>query len=89
MLVKLSITSPHLTRDRMRTRAGAALDLLDLMIEHPMVTSRWVQQQLQRTQPTVDSLLSEMVKIGLLREITGKNWGRRFSYGEYLKLFKA
>lgn len=88
-IIELREKHQQLLRSKLNRRAALALDLLDKMIERPVVTSRWAQKELGRTQPTIDSLLSDLVKLGLLRETTGQKWGRRFSYAEYLGLFRA
>jgi len=76
-------------RDKLGRRAGAALDLLDLLIERPVVTSRVVQNRLRKSQPTADRLVADLVQIGILREASGKRWGRRFRYHKYLTVFEA
>ena len=88
-IISLQTEDQVLIRSRLRRRAGTALDLLDLLIERPVVSSRFVCKRLGKTQPTIDKLLSDFVKMGLLHETTGQRWGRRFSYSRYLALFEA
>lgn len=88
-IISLQTEDQALIRSRLRRRAGTALDLLDLLIERPVVSSRLVCKRLGKTQPTIDKLLSDFVKMGLLHETTGQRWGRRFSYARYLALFEA
>lgn len=76
-------------RDKFGRRAGAALDVLDLLIEHPVVTSRLVQDRVRKSQPTTDRLVAGLVQMGILREASGKRWGRRFRYQKYLAIFEA
>ena len=87
-IVLLREEHQRLLREELRRRAGLALDLLDLLMEQPVVTSRLVCNRLGKSQPTVDKLLSDLAKLGLLRETTGQRWGRRFSYARYLALFE-
>jgi DNA-binding IclR family transcriptional regulator len=65
------------------------LDVLDLLIERPVVTSRAVQERLRKSQPTTDRLVTDLVHMGILREASGKRWGRRFRYHKYLAIFEA
>jgi len=74
-------------RSKLGRRAGLGLDMLDLLIERPIVTSASAQEQLRRTQPTIDRLLADLRRLGLLREATGHRWGRRYRYEKYLQLF--
>lgn len=76
-------------RAKLGRRSAVGLDLLDLLVERPVVTSRIVRDHLQRSQPTVDKLLSDFVALGILREMTGQRWGRRFSYARYLAMFET
>lgn len=75
-------------RERLGRRSAVALDLLDLLVERPVVSSRVAQERLKKSQPTVDKLLSELVALHLLREISGQERGRRFGYSRYLELFE-
>ena len=88
-IIVLREADQTLVREKLGRRAGLALDLLDFLIERPVVTSRLARERLKRSQPTVDKLLSDLVRIGTLHETTGKNWGRRFRYHRYLALFDA
>jgi Fic family protein len=76
-------------RAKLGRRSAVGLDLLDLLVERPVVSSRIARDHLQRSQPTVDKLLSDFVALGILREMTGQRWGRRFSYTRYLALFET
>jgi len=70
-------------------KSGAnLLRLLDLMYEHPILTARIVEKNLDVTFPTAASLIDRMSGLGLLLETTGKKRGRRYSYRPYLKLFQ-
>lgn len=75
-------------RSELKQRSGTALDLLDYLIERPVVTSRLVQKQLGRSQPTVDKLLTDLTEIGVLQPVHPKRWGRRYAYARYLSLFQ-
>jgi Fic family protein len=76
-------------RSELGRRSGMALDLLDVLVEQPIITSQSVREKIAKSQPTIDQLLSELVRLGLLQETTGRRRGRRVSYTGYLALFDA
>lgn len=88
-IIALRHKDEALVREKLGRRAGGALDALELLIERPVVTAHILCLRLKRSQPTVDRLLADLVQVGVLRETTGKRWGRRFRYHRYLALFDA
>lgn len=81
-------------RDRTRlstlgARSGNALRLHDMLFSRAVVNSRYVQQVLDISQPTADTLLATLESIGLLREWTGRRRDRSWIYTEYVDLFTA
>lgn len=68
-------------------RAPTALLLLDELLKQPMVRTRTVQDLISVSQPTATSLLESLVEVGILRELTGRQRYRMYSYEEYLALF--
>jgi len=88
-IIALRERDTALVRAKLGRRAGMALDLLDFLIARPVVTSRLARDHLKRSQPTADKLIADLMKIGVLRETTGKRWGRRFRYHKYLAIFEA
>lgn len=76
-------------RQELKRRAGTALNLLDLITQQPIISSQRLIPKLEVSQPTVDKLLADLEKLGILHEITGRSRGRRFAYAEYLGLFQV
>jgi Fic family protein len=68
--------------------AANLLRLLDLMYEQPILTPRGVERRLGVTYPTAASLIARMEERGLLHETTGRQRGRRYSYGPYVEMFE-
>lgn len=68
-------------------RSGNGLALLDELFKNPLVTVRAAERALNVSQPTAGSLIAELVAIGILQELTGKQRYRRYAYSEYLGLF--
>jgi DNA-binding MarR family transcriptional regulator len=62
--------------------------LLDHLFKNPFVNVRQVQHRLGITQPTANSLVNDLERIGLLREYTGRRRDRRFLLAEYMELFR-
>ncbi len=52
----------------------------------PVVTISAVQEQFDVSYPTAAALIKQLVKIGILHEVTGKKRARRFVYAEYLAI---
>lgn len=81
-------------RDRARLselggRSGNALRLHDDLFSRPVVSSKIVQDILNVSQPTADSLLDTLEGIGLLTEWTGRLRNRSWIYSEYVDLFAS
>lgn len=88
-IIALRRQDQEIVREKMGRRASVALNVLDFLIERPVVTTRLLGEKLGKSQPTVDRLLADLVQVGLLQETTGKAWGRQFRYSQYLSLFDA
>lgn len=69
-------------------RAPTARQLLLLLYSNPIVNYKFVQQKLELTHPTVNKLLTDFQKIGILQEITGQERNRLFAFTDYIALFK-
>jgi Fic family protein len=63
------------------------LSLLDHLFTQPPVSAKWVADQLHVTTATANAILSRFVKVGALREVTGRARNRVFRFDEYLALF--
>jgi len=72
------------TLGRRTTNAQA---LLDHLFRLPLVAAKTVEELLGVSQPTASALVRDLVRIGILREITGRRRDRLFAYDEYLAQF--
>jgi Fic family protein len=70
-------------------RSGNALKLHDYLFSIPVVNSKTVQKLLTVSQPTADSLIAELEKVGLLREWTRRRRNKSWIYSDYVSLFAA
>lgn len=64
-----------------------SLTFLEHLYECPMVTVRRVSDLLKITYPAANNLVGQFDRLGLLRELTGKQRYRRFAYQPYIEVF--
>jgi Fic family protein len=80
-----------LGKDRKRLAAHerstvAALQLLDVLPDHPVVTAARVAKLLKITAPTARKAVEIAADAGILREVSGKQRDRVFAYHKYLQV---
>lgn len=68
-------------------RAHTGLRLYELLLAHPLVTASSVMEMIEVSSPTANALVRDLERIGILRELTGRQRSRVFAYHEYLDLF--
>jgi Fic family protein len=68
-------------------RAHTGLRLYELLLAHPVVTASSVMGMIDVSSPTANALVRDLQRIGILKELTGRQRRRVFSYQEYLDLF--
>lgn len=68
--------------------AGNGHRIMDRLFDMPIVNVATVREWLDITPAGANNLVSRLVKIGLLREITGYARNRRFRFDPYLRLFE-
>jgi Fic family protein len=61
--------------------------LLNLLYTKPIVSAADVAQRLGITHPTANALIADLVRMEVLREITGQQRGRLYAFQDYLSLF--
>lgn len=68
-------------RDELRQRLAAkprALALIDPLFENPFVDAARVKRLLGVSDPTARKLIGELETAGIVRETTGRSWGRHY-----------
>lgn len=65
------------------------LRLLDLLFEHPIVNVTFVAKHLECAYITASKTVNQLVKLNLLKEITGWQRNRLYRYEPYLNLFSS
>ena len=71
---------------RIGKAAGSALRVYDLLTHKAVVSIPAAAKKLEMAQPTVASAIQRLIKMGILREFTGKRRDRQFLYPHYLDI---
>lgn len=74
-------------RDRIAAesdRPGSALRVHECLQQHPFATAAGLVAQTGLTTPTVNAVLVELERLGIVAEVTGRKRGRVFGYPTYL-----
>ncbi|MBU4525271.1 MAG: winged helix-turn-helix transcriptional regulator [Desulfomicrobium sp.] len=64
-----------------------ARQLLNLLYRKPIVTASEVVEALDVSTPTANALIKDLLRLGILIELTGLQRGRLYSFDRYLRLF--
>jgi len=67
-------------------RAGSALRVHDLFQQNPFLSANQLVQRTGLSAPTVNAVLADLERLGVVEEITGKKRGRVFGYRRYLAI---
>lgn len=70
------------------SRISKAETLLDILFDRPIVSIKDIVKLLQVTFPTANDLAANLSKLGILKEITGRQRNRMYAYSQYLDLLK-
>lgn len=68
-------------------RAQTARAALNVLYKTPLVSSADLERALEISTPTANTLIRELIRVGVLAEITGQRRGRIYTFDRYLKLF--
>jgi len=77
----------HLITEELGRSAGNGYRILEYLYKRPILEVSEIEQLLGMTYAGANNLVSRLVEIGLLQEITGQKRHRVFHYGPYLDLF--
>ena len=69
-------------------KAGSAQRIHTLLQKNPLVTIPKVTYQIGISQPTTTSILQVFERLGIVREITGKQRDRVYVYDPYLRILE-
>ena len=66
--------------------AASALSLLEYAIRHVLLRAPVAANALGVTEPTIYNAIRNLTEAGILREITGRTWGRVHIYDDYFMI---
>jgi Fic family protein len=72
--------------ETLRKSAGSALRVHQLLRTMPLLPIPHAAKTLNLTVPTITQSLENLIRLGIVKEITGKKRGRIFAYSEYLNI---
>jgi len=67
-------------------RAGSALRVHDLFQQNPFLNANRLVERTGLSAPTVNAVLADLERLGVVEEITGRRRGRVFGYRRYLAI---
>ena len=67
-------------------RAGSALRVHDTLQQNPFATAASLVEKTGLTTPTVNAVLADLERLGIVEEVTGRRRGRVFGYRGYLAI---
>jgi Fic family protein len=88
LAIKERVEREILPRFSARRQANAQA-LIKYLYTNPVVQVHGVEKLLRTTKNTATSLIADLVKQGILQEVTGRKRNRMFWFREYLDLFEA
>lgn len=86
-IVRMREAHRQLIVEQLGTGASNALTLLESLYRRPIISVQRAVEVAHLAFPNANALVARMVKLGLLREISGRKRDRRFAYRPYLDLF--
>ena len=87
-IVELRESNRRLLTEKMGKGAGTAIAIMERLFDHPIVTVRAIAEDHDLSVPRANTVVNELTKLGVLKEITGRQRDRIFSYEGYLSLFQ-
>jgi Fic family protein len=62
------------------------INLLDILFQRPVISVKNVQETLKTSYQNANKIVSRLVSLGILKEITGQKRNRQFVYEPYRKI---
>ena len=79
----------HLIAKNMGGQAAEALQLLDTLFQHPIISLPQVERLIKGSKDSAQKIVVEFQKLGLLKEVSGRVRNQQFAYLPYLELFET
>ena len=71
----------------LKSRSGDARIVIDHLFQRPIIDAQKVANVTEKTQTTAYKLIESMEGLGIIKEITGAQRGKLYSFDDYLRLF--
>lgn len=65
-----------------------AIQIHDLLLKHPIVTTDWLVTQLDITPLTINLGLENLITLGIVEEVTGQKRNRLYRYSAYMDILE-
>jgi len=72
--------------NQLKRISGSVHLIHQAMMERPLVTQKWLHARTQLSPMTVDKSITELEKLGIIKEITGRKRNRIYSYTDYIQI---
>jgi Fic family protein len=69
-------------------RHGVAVEIAELLIARPIISASWAAKRFEVTFPAANNAIAKLVEVGLLREMTGRRYGRVFAADRVLNILE-
>ena len=73
--------------ERLSRMAGNGHRVLESLYQNPVVSVNEIETLIGTTYPAANNLVTQLVDLGILQEVTGQRRNRRFMYMDYVRLF--
>jgi Fic family protein len=73
----------------LKSRSGDARKVLDYLFQRPIIDASKVAQLIEKRPATAYKLIESLEELGIIKEITGAQRGKLYSFEAYLHLFEA
>ena len=85
----LSLHQRYREQLQKRRASATALAVIDQLFLNPYVTVRRLRERLNVSYPTVQGIINRLIKDGIVREITGRQWRRVYCAEELLRAIEG
>jgi Fic family protein len=86
-IVKMREEHRQMLIEGLKRSAAAGLGVLESLYRAPIISVKDVSTSTGTTYAAANTIVSRLVELGILREITGNSRNRRFQYWPYVQLF--
>ncbi len=74
------IESDRLTIETQSSSPASVMSVLEVMIDHPIITGTMLSDVTQMTPTTINRILTRLMELGIIEEVSGKKRNRLYVY---------